>query len=316
MKHDHPIQYNHSRMADNRGFTLMPIILMIMIFTAMISVGVLLIGPMTKRGKTVDTQKTVDGAISSIISWSIANNRIPDATALPSATGFLSVAGNPKDAYGNSLVYIYDSNLTSPLTGGICGRGATALTIRSCSDAACTTYTDIPNVAFVVLSSGENSNNQTAVSGPSASPINVYTVGLNVDNYAGDLGGPRIEPYDDLFKIITLDELKNKAGCYGPTQGRLKILNNELPKACLGPNPYPATVFAEGGVPSYNWTVTGAPAWLRCNGGPCTGSFTGTSILLSAGLTITTGGTVTFSLTDSDSNNTQKALQINVISCP
>ena len=68
MKRHHPNQHFLPRILGNKGFTLMPIILMIMIFTAMISVGVLLIGPMTKRGKTVDTQKTVDGAISSIIS--------------------------------------------------------------------------------------------------------------------------------------------------------------------------------------------------------------------------------------------------------
>jgi len=271
----------------------MPIILMIMIFTAMISAGVLLIGPMTKRGKTVDTQKTVDGAISSIISWSIANNRIPDVTALPSATGFLSVAGNPKDAYGNSLVYIYDSNLTSPSTGGICGRQSTNLRVSPVTD----------NIAFVVISGGEDG---VINSTPNTSQAYGATVTVSPN---------------DLVKWITLEELKTKAGCYGTTQGRLRIINNELPKFCAG-GIYQATVYAEGGVPfaggQYQWCIQGAlPMGITANPNAICPVWSGNAANIQLSATNVTGAsqTVTFMVQDNNANTAQRNLPISIKSC-
>jgi len=272
----------------------MPIILMIMIFTAMISVGVLLLGPMTKRGKTVDTQKTVDGAISTIISWSIANNRIPDATLPPSVTGFASVAGNPRDAYGNPLVYIYDSNLTSPATGGICGRQSTNLRVSTVTD----------NIAFVVISGGEDGI------------IN------STPNTSQAYGGTVAVSPNDLVKWITLEELKNKAGCYGTTQGRLKILNNELPKACTGSS-YTAKVYAEGGAPftgtQYQWCTQGTlPTGITATPGTVcpTWSANASNVQLT-GTAPSTPNTypITFMVRDSDTSTAQKTLPINVVSC-
>jgi len=66
----------------------------------------------------------------------------------------------------------------------------------------------------------------------------------------------RPEPYDDIVKWVTLDELRIKAGCVGP---QLKILNNELPYGFQG-SPYSAVVYADGGVPfssggRYRWCI-------------------------------------------------------------
>ncbi len=114
---------------------------------------------------------------------------------------------------------------------------------------------------------------------------------------------------NDIVKWVTLEELKNKAGCYGATQGTFRILNNELPGACIGQS-YNATLYSDGGVPPYsNWTWTpGLPAGLSMN--PGTGAISGTP----------TGPAqvhnITFSRNDSDGNTVQKTLKLIVEDCP
>lgn len=268
---------------NKRGMTLLPLILMIVIVTGLLLAGITLVGPVAKRAKYNDTQTNLDAIIKTIISWSVASNRIPDISA--GSTGFARVTGNSNDAWGKPFVYIAADNLLNPSPVGICNRSTTNLSVST-----------LPGpIAFVIISGGDD-----------------YTIN-STPNTSQAYSGTVTVSQSDVVKWITLNELQNKAGCYSTAQGRLKILNNELPKARSGTSSYSATVFADGGVGTLNWTVTNTPPWMRCNGGSCSGSFTGSSISLSAGSQITTGGIVTFSITDSDGNNTQKALPIDVI---
>lgn len=273
MKRVYPIPFNqHPDSNGNKGFTLMPIILMIMIFVAMISAGVLLIGPMTKRGKTVETQQAIQGAVDAIISWSVANGRLPDNTQLASIVPYQN------DPWGRPYVYTYDNNLINISSGGLCGRTTT------------TTYNG-QQIAFVILSGGED-----------------YQVTSTPSTSGQFTGSPTLQ-HSDLYRVVTLEELKNKAGCYGSTQGRLKILNNELPAACIG-QPYNATLYSDGGVPPYsNWTWTAPvlPAGLSLNAssGAISGTPTGPAQTHN----------ITFSRNDSDGNTVQKKLNIVVKSC-
>ncbi len=256
------ISHQPSAISNNKGMTLLFIVILLMLVASIVTAGIAVIGSLTKRTKITETNSVIDADIKSVVSYAATNHRLPTTAQIAAAMK------KSNDAWGNQIIYIVDNNLTSIPAGSydaICGRRTANLTIRNCTNAGCTTYTDIPNVAFLILSGGENVNNQTAATqaATAATVINVYSAGLNVDNYAGDLGGARAEPYDDVAKWITLDELKNRVGCYGTAQGRLKILNNELPDGC--PNAYNAYVYADGGVPfttggRYKWcvdTVTG-----------------------------------------------------------
>ena len=294
--------------SNNKGMTLLFIAILLMFVAAIVTAGIAVIGSLTKRTKMTEMNSIIDADIKSVISYAVTNHRLPTTAQIAAAMK------KSNDVWGNQIIYVVDNNLTSiPAAGSydaICGRRTANLIIRNCTNAGCTTYIDIPNVAFLILSGGENVNNQTAATQAvtGATIINVYSAGLNVDNYAGDLGGARAEPYDDVVKWVTLDELKNRVGCYGTAQGRFKILNNELPDACTG-QPYSATMYSDGGVSPYsNWTNSALPSGLSMNIG--SGVISGTA-----------GGpaqtyTITFSRNDSDGNTAQKALKLTVRDCP
>ncbi len=300
---------NHSlRMhMNNKGMTLLFVTILLMLVTSIVTAGIMVTGALTKRTKIAETHKIIDEGIQSVAGYAATNRRLPTTAEIA------AIMKRSNDAWGNQVHYIVDNNLTSIPAGSvdaICGKRTANITIRNCTDAACSAYTDIPNVVLLILSGGENVNNQTAgtqaVTG--ATIINVYTAGLNVDNYAGDLGGARAEPHDDIARWVTLEELKNKVGCYGAAQGAFRIINNELPDACTG-QPYSATMYSDGGVPPYgNWASTALPSGLSINA---------SSGLISG----TPGGpaqvhTITFSRNDGDGNTAQRALKLNVRDCP
>jgi hypothetical protein len=217
--------FSRSYHSDNKGITLFFIIFIVLLIGTLLTVGMSVIGPMVKRSKYNETGATIDGAVKAIASWSAANNRLPDNTA------FLTIVSNPLDAWSKPLIYVYDGNLTAAATGGICGRSTTGILQG-------TTY-----VAFVIISGGDDLTVQSipGVSGAYAG---------NLNNLSGN----------DYFRVVTLDEMKNLAGCYGSTRGKLAILNNELPIGCLS-QPYAGTVFPEGGWPfpgsQYQWCIQG-----------------------------------------------------------
>ncbi len=232
------------------GFTLIEMAMVLVIIGILVSIGAGMLGSLTKRAKNNETKDILDGAVESITGFGASNNRIPAAGA-----EFASVVRTTKDSWGNQLYYIPDANLVTILAGGICGRKSTSLSVVSCPDAGCAVPTSTTqNVAFVVLSGGENFNIQTA---SIANSIKVYDQGVNnVDDYAADMNRP--EPYDDIVRWITLDELRIKAGCTGT---QLRQVNSDLPSGRVA-NVYGATVFPDGGAPyaaggKYRWCVQG-----------------------------------------------------------
>jgi prepilin-type N-terminal cleavage/methylation domain-containing protein len=227
----------------DNGFTLIELAIVLVIMGLLIGMGAGLVGPLTKRAKVFETKEIMNAAVESVVSFGASSNSLPDAAEFP------STVRNPNDTWTKPLNYIFDSNLTV----GICGRRSTNITVNICPDAGCSSPQAINDVAFIILSSGENYNNQTA--GPqavaAAATINVYTQGTDIDNYATDMS--RTEPYDDIVKWITLGELTIKADC---NSSRLKILNNELLVGQKGV-PYSTDIYPNGGVPftggNYKW---------------------------------------------------------------
>jgi hypothetical protein len=131
---------------------------------------------------------------------------------------------------------------------------------------------------------------------------------------SGPFSGSPSLPTTYISRVVTLEELKNRAGCYGSTQGRLKILNNELPKVCDGSTSISyATLHAGGGVATgYSWSVQNAPTWLKCNNNlACSGvTFPGGTLslsLVSAAPPITN---LNFTLTDGINPSVSRLLPI------
>ncbi len=230
----------------DNGFTLIELAIVLVIMGLLIGMGAGLVGPLTKRAKVYETKEIMNAAVESVVSFGASNNRLPDATEFP------TTVRTPNDTWNKPLNYIFDSNLT----GNICGRRSTNITVNICPDAGCGSPQAINDVAFIILSSGENYNNQTA--GPqavaAAAIINVYNQGVDIDSYAVDMS--RTEPNDDIVKWITLGELTIKADC---SSSRLKILNNELPSGSVG-TVYNAEIFGNGGVP---YSSGGQYRWCR-----------------------------------------------------
>jgi prepilin-type N-terminal cleavage/methylation domain-containing protein len=267
-------------MNSKKGFTIVELAVVLVLVGILISLGVSMIGPLTKRARESDTKVTIDAAIESLVGYAVTNHR------LPTVAEFTGAVKKPNDAWGNPLYYIVDNNLTAIPSGAndaVCGRRTTGITVRNCITDNCATtagtdYNDIPNVAFIIASGGENFNVQTAVAAGRATVYiqngttnrDACTTAGNCPNYTGTLIN-RPERYDDAVKWITLNELRTKIGCQG---AQMQILNNELPPGSTGTNyvwnvnPL-ATIFAQGGIPygtvnqNYRWCIqTTAPAGL------------------------------------------------------
>lgn len=276
-------------MKSNSGMALLNIIMLMVLVGALVVAGATLVAPLVRKGKINETKSSLNGAADAIISWSVANGRIPD-----SAT-FDSVVPTPVDSWGKHLYYIFDSNLATTVTNNLCRYSSTSLT------------TDGTNrVGFIVMSLGDDIKADSAWTGVPAfqEPVYYYPASNPLKTFSIN--------NTDLYRVITLDELQNKAGCFGATQGRLKILNNELPSVCAGSTTYPATLFPDGGVSGYTWSLVSSPSWLKVN--PATGVLSPQTVITS------TAGTyqITAQLTDSQapaSNSVQKNLKLVVKTC-
>lgn len=280
------------KLNESNGFTLIELAMVLVIIGLLMGMGAGLVGTLTKRAKLYENRNIIDAAIESLISYSASNNELPDIATFP------SIVRNPNDVWKKPLYYIVDDDLLDSTAGGICERRTTQLHLSNCPTTGCGTPTNtIDNVAYIVLSGSANFNNQTDI--PSTNPVTsdttvkYYVQGLELDDYTTDMN--RAEPYDDIVKWITLDELRIKAGC---TASQLRVLNNELPRGYVG-SVYNATIFADGGVtftdgggdtdsePDYEWCWKNDPI----NGAPSGVSFScGTSALASsANCTLTSG---------------------------
>jgi prepilin-type N-terminal cleavage/methylation domain-containing protein len=238
-----------------KGFTLVEMAIVMVLVGILVGIGASMIGPLTKRAKMTETKEIVNAAVESIVSFGSSSKRLPTLAEFPTKVR------NPNDAWTKPLLYIFDANLTV-IPGGaaeaICVRKSTGYTV--CRDAACTPATNIPNVAFVVVSGAENYNIQTGTLAGGVCPagqtcVRVYATDTpNIDNYPTDFNRP--ENYDDIVKWATLDELKAKVWCQGAP---LKIVNNELPSGRVG-TLYSASVYPDGGIPfagvaTFRWCV-------------------------------------------------------------
>jgi len=257
----------------NEGFTIIEMAVVLIIVGLMVGFGASLTRPLYERSKRIETRETVKAAVESVTGYAVSNN-----SSLPNTSQFPGTIKKQNDSWRKPINYIYDSNLNS----NICGRKTTHITVRRCENSACSTYTDVSDVAYMIVSGGANYNNQTIgnLAVAAAATINVYNVGLSVDNYNGDF--VRAEEYDDIVEWVTLNELRSKIGCQGP---QLNIINNDLPYGKVG-SFYDIRIYADGGIPftsggDFKWCVKGTlpPGITPTPGTPACPSSTGCSAL-------------------------------------
>jgi type II secretory pathway pseudopilin PulG len=253
-----------SKPKGSEGLTLIEVAIVLVILGLLLGLGAGLVSMLTKRAKIIESRETVDSAVEALISYAAGNKCLTENKTQANVR-------KTTDAW-NQPLFIRVANELLPgqcsiSTGTICDRKSTSLTVKICSDSACTSNQPIYNVAFVVASKGPNYNLQIM---NGTNEIRVYAPGLQVDSYSGTYGGVpdpnRVEEFDDIVKWVTLDELRTKMGC----SMQIRIINNELPYGFEN-NPYRATVFAEGGVPftgsgKYRWCIQGnLPSGLSAN---------------------------------------------------
>jgi hypothetical protein len=312
MKNDTKSRHLFQSVRGDGGIALLQIVFVLVLVAVAIGAAVLFSGVRSKYSKVTDARGGVDGAVQAVISFAEANRLLPTWAQFP------TLLKSPNDSWGQPFYYVYDNNLTNLNTGGVCGRSTTDLTIRSrrCQDAGCTVFVDTTyqNVAFMVLSAGPNFHNQTRMSGGiiGAVQADIYDVDARAVITVVDSSGVTDLIYDDIVRVVSLNELQQQAGCFGTTRGRLQILNNELPKVCSGATTYNATLYGDGGVPAYTWSQISGPAWLTV--------VAGTGVLSPVGSITSTPGIYqfTFGVTDSQTpaaNSAQKTLKLEVISC-
>ncbi|RPH49684.1 MAG: hypothetical protein EHM85_13040 [Desulfobacteraceae bacterium] len=251
----------------DKGFALFFLIAAILVVGALIGAGLALVGPGAKKAKYDQTKDILAAAEQSVISWSAANGRIPvwgDNAPDAIIDEFCEVTANRNDAFARPLVYIYDNNLTSSL----CGSSSTTLSYGAAAD-----------TAFLIISGAEDMtvNTTPAVSGA----------------FAGNVASGTA----DILRALSLENLKSQSGCSSFTTGRLRILNNELPKAVSGVS-YSATIYAEGGILPYTvWNATGIPAGL---------TFNTVSAVISGTPTLPGSFTINIQVTDTGGNTTSR----------
>ncbi|WP_457600141.1 putative Ig domain-containing protein [Hydrogenivirga sp.] len=245
-------------MKKERGLTLIELAIVLIVLGILLGIGAGIIGVLIKRVKYNESKEIVNAAVEGIIGYATTTRRLPNSSELSSAVRSV------KDAYGKDIAYVYDSDLTNASIYGFCGLTSTNITVRVCPDVACSTpIQTIENVAFLVISGDGNYNNQTAGTQGinSATIIDVYEYGIdNVDNYTGDMNRP--EPYDDIVKWVSLNELQMAQGCES-----LTITSPSVLPSAVEDGAYTFTLTANGGRPPYTWSGSvGSGLTLNSNG--------------------------------------------------
>ncbi len=150
---------------NDKGITLLPLILMVVVFGALIGVGTGVIKQRVQKKQHLMAAETMTSAMQSIISWSIENGALPiwgDNTPDADIDEFCEIVKKTDDPWHQGFVYIYAGELTPGTGGGICGKTGTGISAAGTS-----------NIAFVIVSPGQD---RTVTSTPGASGVYAGTI--------------------------------------------------------------------------------------------------------------------------------------------
>ncbi len=223
-----------------RGIGLIEIAVIIVVIGVLLSIGMELFKLLVKKTKFVESKEVVLSLKESVIGYTLTRGKLPcDSTeTCSSPQKRYNELARAIDSWGNALVYLYWGQLRD--TSDLCSETSTGITVKLCGgDPSCASPLQIiSDVAFVVLSKGENRNKQTAGSGRQDSPItvNIYEYGTNADDDVSD-GDASQEGYDDIVEYVTLYQLKDKL-CQGTSQcihgtSPITVFNNTGGNRCF-----------------------------------------------------------------------------------
>ena len=262
---------------NRHGAALLYLLLFFMLLGALLTAGAGMLAPLIARGKVTDTKVALERDVQGITAWAVKNGRLPSSAPTDEYSALFGAT--PPDAWGKPVVYVYDGNLAATSTGGLCGRTGTSISYQG------------QDVAFLLLSGGEQMN---IASAPSATGA-----------FNGALGGPQAT---NMYRVVTLNELRAQAGCSITTSGDLRIVNNELPNVCNGKS-YSVTLFGDGGVSPITYSFSGLPAGLTNAGATISGT------------TVVANGPYPVTVTATDSqlpsaHSVQRSYTLTVKNCP
>ncbi len=205
-------------MGRSRGLTLVEIAVILIVIGILIGIGVGIVGQLIKNTKFTESKEVVGHLREAVVGYLITAGKLPcdSQETCPSPERRYTDLGKAVDAWGHTVVYTYWGPLRD--TNDVCAETSTGITVQVCgSDPACASPVQtVQNVAFILLSKGENRNKQTAGTGRQDSPITIriYDFGTNVDEDTSD-GDASSSGYDDIVVFATLEELKERFGCKG-----------------------------------------------------------------------------------------------------
>jgi prepilin-type N-terminal cleavage/methylation domain-containing protein len=272
------------------GFTLVELAIVLVIVGLLIGMGAGLIGPLTKRAKLIETRNTVKEVYETIYGYAAANKRLP-----PVPPGLSALSVKTMDSYRNSLLYYPATGLTA---SNLCTTQGTYLTVNDIGAAKI-------NVAFVILSRGENLCDQTGT----ASPFNIYDVSVPTVC----IGGGGIRGYDDIVMYVDISTLRQQI-C-----NTFKVVTDSLPSGTEEVAYSLTNLSATDGTPAYTWSVFGQTQGTNgCAGTNYPIASVNTGLCLSTGGIISgtpiLDGSYTFivSVTDAEARPATKTLSITI----
>jgi type II secretory pathway pseudopilin PulG len=202
----------------SRGVTLVEIAVILVVIGVLVGIGVGIVSLLIRNTKFNESREVVKGLKEAVVGYVITRGKLPcdgAETCDPPERRYTEI-GRALDAWGQTLVYTYWGQLRD--TADLCAETATGITLKMCGDDPnCTTpLQTVQNVAFIILSKGDNRNKQTAGEGRTTSPleVRVWDFGTNADDDLND-GDASAEGYDDIVVFMTLEELKERYGCEG-----------------------------------------------------------------------------------------------------
>lgn len=122
-----------------KGFTLIELAIVLVVIGILVSLGVGIIGMLTKQAKFRESREIVKAASEAVIGYAVKNGHLP---------ADLETAGARKlDAWGNDLLYYPTPEFDQPPEDA-CGVSTTGMEVRECRDTGCTPYHVKSNYSF------------------------------------------------------------------------------------------------------------------------------------------------------------------------
>ena len=188
---------------NKKGFTLIGIAIIMIILGILLTLSISIMGVSVKKTKCAKSRKIVNEAKKTIVGFTIENMRLPSTDEFPNIV-------RDTDAWGRKLIYIPDdatikyngstsrADLTGTGTNICCGPTPIDLAVE---DKTKGNFTD---VAFVVLSTGENGKQDTTFSNKNMGGTLYYVATIEKPG----------ETYDDIVEYMTLTDLRARTGSY------------------------------------------------------------------------------------------------------